>query len=41
MFEWCENLMEATNCDLETAMREYTYMMHPESYDPDDYDQPT
>lgn len=38
MFEWCEKLMEATGCDLETAMREYHAMVHPETYDADDYD---
>lgn len=38
MFEWCEKLMEATGCDLETAMREYHATVHPETYNADDYD---
>ena len=37
MFEWCEKLMEATGCDLETAMREYQALNNPD-YDPKDYD---
>lgn len=37
MFEWCEEMMEATGCNLETAMREYIAIFHPETYDTEDY----
>lgn len=37
MFEWIENLMEATGCDWETAAREYDATHNPD-YNADDYD---
>ena len=36
MFEWIENLMEATGCDWDTAAREYDYFHNP--YSAEDYD---
>lgn len=38
MFDWCEKLMEATGCDMETAMREYYAEFFPDDYDAEDYD---
>lgn len=37
MFDWIEELMEATGCDWETAAREYNAMFNP-NYSADDYD---
>lgn len=37
MFEWIEELMEATGCDWETAAREYNAMFN-DNYDPEDYE---
>lgn len=37
MFEWIEELMEATGCDWDTAAREYDYYHNPD-YNADDYD---
>jgi len=37
MFEWIEELMEATGCDWDTAAREYDAMHNPD-YNADDYD---
>lgn len=39
MFEWIEELMEATGCDWETAAREYDAAHNPD-YSADDYDDP-
>lgn len=39
MFEWIEELMEATGCDWETAARMYDSEHNPD-YNPDDYDDP-
>lgn len=38
MFKWCEELMRATGCDLETAMREYSFTFYPETYNVEDYE---
>lgn len=38
MFEWIEQLMEATGCDWDTAAREYDAMHNPD-YDAADYDE--
>lgn len=39
MFDWIEELMEATGCDWETAAREYM-REHDPDYCADDYDCP-
>ena len=36
-FTWCEELMEATGCSMDVAMREYQATFNPD-YDPEDYD---
>lgn len=38
MFEWCEKMIEATGCDLDTAMREYYATFYPGSYESEDYE---
>ena len=38
MFEWIEEYMERFDCDWDTAAREYHAQFHPETYDPEDYD---
>ena len=38
MFDWIEEYMERFGCDWETAAREYHAQFHPETYDPEDYD---
>ena len=38
IFEFIEELMEATGCDWETAAREWDYMTNPD-YDPEDYEE--
>lgn len=37
MFEWIEELMEATGCDWDTAAQEYD-ATHNSDYNADDYD---
>ena len=40
MFDWIDELMEATGCDFETACREYDFYHNPD-YNADDYDDET
>lgn len=38
MFEWIEELMEASGCDWDTPAREYNAMFN-DNYEPEDYEQ--